>query len=914
MIRSLWEDTAPPGPARDPSTGHRGGRLRRRRRVHRVVDRLPHVLEHDPVASVRSSRPNASGSGRAAATAAGARPCCRRGRASSAAEHGPRRRPPMREAMRGTIDEVERVVQAEGIDCHFRRGGTVVVAPQRAAAGPGRGRGRGGRARRSPERLRLLDAEQTRKTVGMTRALGATYTPDCARIHPLRLARGLAEAVERRGGRIVEGTRATEVAAGASAPTAARSGPGTSCAPPRRGRRARARARSSRSTRSWSPPSRCPPLLGPGGSGRRGDVLRPPARHRLRPAHRRRPPRLRRPRRAVPLRLRSSRSSTGTRGSSAPARHAAGHVPGRRRGPVHPRLGAAPSASRATGTPPSGTTRDRLGSAGGYVGDGVGTANLAGRTLAASITGQDSELLRLPWFGHVPPRWEPNRCAGSASTPGCWWRGPRTPRRPSWAAHAPVDRLAGSRRTDAAGVGPPPGVPPSSPRPVRRRPVEGGTGGGNTIETPNPLSRRRSACTFRCHERYCGPRPALRTVFFTGSGLHPSATAVAVSDGRVAAVGTDTEVRDWAGPGTRTVDLAGRLVPPRLHRRPRPPRHGRAGAPRLRPQRGPRRRGRARPRRGVRRSPPRGVDLRRGLVDGGLPRRHPAPGGPRPDRPRPPRPPAEPRPPRRLGQQPGAGAGRRRRPHPRPRRRPHRARPPTAPRRGRCTRGHGPRQPLLPRVTADDLAAGLAEGQRYLHSVGVTGWQTPSSAATPATPTRRRTTCARPPTARSAPASWGPCGGRAVAPSRTSTTSWRVRRAPRAGRRRRVGPVPDDERQDHARRGRGEPDRLDAQPVPRRLRLQLGGDGLSYLDRDLLLAAVPALDAAGFDVHVHVIGDRAVRDALDAVALARRSPGRGADATTWRTCRSSTPTTCPGSPRSTSPPTPRRCGPARRSR
>ncbi len=40
-----------------------------------------------------------------------------------------------------------------------------------------------------------------------------------------------------------------------------------------------------------------------------------------------------------------------------------------------------------------------------------------------------------------------------------------------------------------------------------------------------------------------------------------------------------------------------------------------------------------------------------------------------------------------------------------------------------------------------------------------------------------------------------------------------------------------------------------------------GETGLSYLDRDLLLAAVPALDAAGFDVHVHVIGDRAVRDA-----------------------------------------------------
>jgi glycine/D-amino acid oxidase-like deaminating enzyme len=48
-----------------------------------------------------------------------------------------------------------------------------------------------------------------------------------------------------------------------------------------------------------------------------------------------------------------------------------------------------------------------LGWAGGYVGDGVGTTNLAGRTLADLITGTDSALTRLPWVGHKSPEWEP---------------------------------------------------------------------------------------------------------------------------------------------------------------------------------------------------------------------------------------------------------------------------------------------------------------------------------------------------------------------------------------------------------------------------------------------------------------------------------------------------------------------------
>ena len=48
----------------------------------------------------------------------------------------------------------------------------------------------------------------------------------------------------------------------------------------------------------------------------------------------------------------------------------------------------------------------RVGRAGGYVGDGVAASNLAGRTLADLVSGRDSGLTALPWVGHRSPRWE----------------------------------------------------------------------------------------------------------------------------------------------------------------------------------------------------------------------------------------------------------------------------------------------------------------------------------------------------------------------------------------------------------------------------------------------------------------------------------------------------------------------------
>ncbi|NLA34542.1 MAG: FAD-dependent oxidoreductase, partial [Actinobacteria bacterium] len=52
-------------------------------------------------------------------------------------------------------------------------------------------------------------------------------------------------------------------------------------------------------------------------------------------------------------------------------------------------------------------TGSRIGWAGGYVGDGVSTTNLAGRTLADLILNRPSDLVQLPWVDHRSPLWEP---------------------------------------------------------------------------------------------------------------------------------------------------------------------------------------------------------------------------------------------------------------------------------------------------------------------------------------------------------------------------------------------------------------------------------------------------------------------------------------------------------------------------
>lgn len=51
-------------------------------------------------------------------------------------------------------------------------------------------------------------------------------------------------------------------------------------------------------------------------------------------------------------------------------------------------------------------------------------------------------------------------------------------------------------------------------------------------------------------------------------------------------------------------------------------------------------------------------------------------------------------------------------------------------------------------------------------------------------------------------------------------------------------------------------------------------DGISFVPPEVLAEAAPALDALGFQLHFHAIGDRAVRESLDAVEAAIAANGR----------------------------------------
>ncbi len=118
-------------------------------------------------------------------------------------------------AMRASVDEVARVCAVEGIDAHLARGGTVRLA--RSPAQWTRAQRKVEDARewgRGDDELALLDAGAAAERLRATRTLGATYSPDCAALHPGRLVRGLADAVARRGVRIVEGTPATAIEPG----------------------------------------------------------------------------------------------------------------------------------------------------------------------------------------------------------------------------------------------------------------------------------------------------------------------------------------------------------------------------------------------------------------------------------------------------------------------------------------------------------------------------------------------------------------------------------------------------------------------------------------------------------------------------------------------------------------------------
>ena len=336
----------------------------------------------------------------------------------------------MRRAMHETVDVVGASAASEVIDCHFEKGGTVDLV--RSEAQKERALGALEEARSlgfGEDDLRWLGQEEARDLVGAAGTIGATFTPHCAAIQPALLARGLADAVERRGVRMHERSRALEIRQTAS------TGPTVVT----RGGTVRADV-VVRATEAWTPTlpgSRRDVVpvyslmvatepLGPDFWGAAGLGTRPTFadhRHMI----------------IYGQRTADDRIAFGGRG--APYHYGSAVRPSFDSDPaVHALLRetllelfpglSSVRFSHAWGGP-LGIPRDWYSSvgfdrstglawAGGYVGDGVATSNLAGRTLADLITGRDSDLTSLPWVNHRSPRWEPEPLRWLGVNAGLW--------------------------------------------------------------------------------------------------------------------------------------------------------------------------------------------------------------------------------------------------------------------------------------------------------------------------------------------------------------------------------------------------------------------------------------------------------------------------------------------------------------
>src|SRR5271163_4334360 len=113
-------------------------------------------------------------------------------------------------AMRASVNEVGRVCAEEKIDARFHPGGVLTLARGRHQL-PGIRSSYAAYERLGlADRYQTLSAEEATERVRVTNVHGGLYTADGASLHPGRLVRGLARAVEARGGVLYEQTPVTE--------------------------------------------------------------------------------------------------------------------------------------------------------------------------------------------------------------------------------------------------------------------------------------------------------------------------------------------------------------------------------------------------------------------------------------------------------------------------------------------------------------------------------------------------------------------------------------------------------------------------------------------------------------------------------------------------------------------------------
>ena len=323
-------------------------------------------------------------------------------------------------AMQNTSHEIGRVIEDEGIDAQFQRGGTVTLARSPAQLSRLRDDVATAHERGFTEAdERMLDAEEAAGMLAADGVLGGSFTPHCATVHPARLARGLAQVVEASGADIFERTAVRSIHPGrvetdagtVRAEVVLRATEGYT--PRLEGQRREVApvyslmvATEPLDEATWA-------SIGLGGVTGEHRPTFSDGRHLI----------------IYGQRTADGRLAFGGRG--APYHFGSRIRPSYDVEPrvfedlrrvlraLLPQLGGESDGVRFTHQWGGclGITRDwaasvgldrqtGIGWAGGYVGDGVTTTNLAGRTLADLVTRSDTELVALPWVNHRSRRWE----------------------------------------------------------------------------------------------------------------------------------------------------------------------------------------------------------------------------------------------------------------------------------------------------------------------------------------------------------------------------------------------------------------------------------------------------------------------------------------------------------------------------
>lgn len=314
--------------------------------------------------------------------------------------------------MQWSIDEIDRVVTAEGWDVGWHKGGTVVLARtplqwQRAQDEIAHMRTWGF----GEEDHALLGASEAKAIVHATDVLGATFTPHCAAVDPARLVRHLARTVVSMGADLYEASPATSIAPGVvrtdgamvRAPIVVRATEGYTAT--LAGQKRRLAPIYSMMIATEPLPATMWDSIGLVDRQTFSD-----GRNLIIYGQRTADGRLAFGGRGAPYHF-------GSRIAASQDRNADVHA-----GLAQVLEQMFPMITGATFTHawggPLGIARDWWAScgldrstglawSGGYVGDGVTTTNLGGRTLADLILEQDSDLTSLPWVDHRSPQWEP---------------------------------------------------------------------------------------------------------------------------------------------------------------------------------------------------------------------------------------------------------------------------------------------------------------------------------------------------------------------------------------------------------------------------------------------------------------------------------------------------------------------------